>query len=514
VDVVFTEDMDGTTITATTFTISGSAGAVTADSVSYNSGTRTVTFALAGGFPDDRYSVTLNASSTGIKDDDGRRLDGEFPCTGCIGTAISGNGTEGGNFVATFTVDADALPSVTTMSPAAASTETSAVTSISTAFDQEMDAATITSSTFTLAGALGGAITPDSVTYDASTATATFSRAAGLPDDDYTVTLDSDGSGSDLRDFGVPSGNRLDGECTGGTCETGELPSGDGTAGGSYVATFTVDADPLPQVASMSPSPGSTVTSGLTTITVTFDQIMNASTITSTNFTVVGAGAGAITPDSVTFDVPTRRATFTVAAGLADDDYTVTLDATGSGVKDAAGNRLDGEFPCTSGCTGVISGDGMVGGNFVVTFTLDAVPGSQPIDPSIELSSTGVISWTPPPAPPGSGQPVYNLYRGVLENLLAGGAYTQDPTQVFGAMAACGISGTTYDDPYTPLPGRAVFYLMAVVENGIEGSLGTDGTGARRPSAGLCSAGTSIQSGADDFRSGVRGDNRSGSRGE
>lgn len=514
VDVVFTEAMDGTTITATTFTISGSAGTVTADSVTYNSGTRTATFALAGGFPDDVYTVTLNASSTGIKDDDGRRLDGEFLCTGCIGTAISGNGTEGGNFVASFTVDADAVPSVTSMSPAAASTATSAVTSVSTAFDQEMDPATIMSSTFTVVGALGGAVTPDSVTYVASTSTATFARAAGLPDDSYTVTLDSDGAGTDVRDFGVPSGNRLDGECTGGTCETGELPSGNGTAGGSYVATFTVDADQLPQVVSTSPSPGSTVTSSLTSITVTFDQIMNASTIDSTNFTLVGAGAGAITPDSVTFDVPTRSATFTVAAGLADDIYTVTLDASGSGVKDAAGNRLDGEFPCTSGCTGVISGDGTVGGNFTVTFTLDAVPGIQPIDPSIELTSTGVISWTPPPAPPGGGQTVYNLYRGILENLTAGGAYTQDPSQVFGAMAACGITGTTYDDQYVPTRGRAMFYLMAVVENGVEGGLGTDSTGAQRPSAGLCDGGTVFQSGADDFRSGVRGDNRSGSRGE
>jgi hypothetical protein len=319
----FSEGMDGTTITSSTFGVSGSTGAVTPASVTVNGAVTQATFTKATAFPDDRYTVTL--TSGGMKDDEATSLDGEFS-----GTFPSGNGSAGGNLTASFTVDADAIPTVTAMAPLAGSTVTTAPTSVTVTFDQIMDATTITASSFTVAGTAGGAVTANGITFDAATRVATFSFAAGLPDDDYTVTLVA----AAVKDFGVPSGNTLDG-------------NDDGTTGDDFVATFSVDADQTPSVVSTTPSSGGSA-SGVTQITVLFDQFMDPASFAG-NVQLDDSTPPTSHPGSISYDQATRTLTFTpTTSPLPAESYTLTLVATGgSPIRDFHGNALNGGVDVT-----------------------------------------------------------------------------------------------------------------------------------------------------------------------
>jgi len=82
-----------------------------------------------------------------------------------------------------FTVDATA-PSVTSTAPEADATDVAVGTTVSATFNEPMDAATITTSSFTLDGVSG------SVAYDSGTDTATFTPGADLEEGTtYTATL-------------------------------------------------------------------------------------------------------------------------------------------------------------------------------------------------------------------------------------------------------------------------------------------------------------------------------------
>jgi N-acetylneuraminic acid mutarotase len=80
----------------------------------------------------------------------------------------------------------------------------------------------------------------------------------------------------------------------------------------------------------------------------------------------------------------------------------------------------------------------------------------------------------------------FNWYRGDLAVLKSTGQSTQDPAVVPLAARACGLSGPFIDDTFEPPSGDGVFYLVAGVHMGIEGSLGTDSAGAPRWNADPC----------------------------
>jgi hypothetical protein len=130
---------------------------------------------------------------------------------------------------------------VSSMSPLPSSTVTSLPASITVSFDREVNATTVDATTFRLDrsggdGVFGNgndvAITPASVTVPAAnTQSAVMSLAGVAPaNDTYRVTVSGSGAAKVLD----LSGNALDGEYT------GTLPSGNGAAGGDFVATFTV----------------------------------------------------------------------------------------------------------------------------------------------------------------------------------------------------------------------------------------------------------------------------------
>jgi hypothetical protein len=79
----------------------------------------------------------------------------------------------------------------------------------------------------------------------------------------------------------------------------------------------------------------------------------------------------------------------------------------------------------------------------------------------------------------------FNLYRGDLGVLRAGGPYTQDPTTA-SADRSCGMTAATAGDGYAPPAGEAVYYLVTGVAGGIEGSLGPAPDGSDRPNDYPC----------------------------
>jgi len=79
----------------------------------------------------------------------------------------------------------------------------------------------------------------------------------------------------------------------------------------------------------------------------------------------------------------------------------------------------------------------------------------------------------------------FNLYRGDLALLLAGGPYTQDPT---GGIAdrTCGLTTASATDGYLPAPDQAVYYLVTGISSGVEWSLGPGPDGGDRPNEHPC----------------------------
>ena len=79
----------------------------------------------------------------------------------------------------------------------------------------------------------------------------------------------------------------------------------------------------------------------------------------------------------------------------------------------------------------------------------------------------------------------WNLYRGDLAVLRAGGPYTQVPGSNTLASRQCGLADPPALDGVVPAPGSVAFYLATGVFGG-ESSLGTDGAGNVRPNANPC----------------------------
>jgi hypothetical protein len=131
---------------------------------------------------------------------------------------------------------------VTSLDPLPDSTVPMLPMTVSAIFDRELNATTVDLTTFLIERSGGDGtfsdgneipITPDSVTVPlANPFTAVFDMRSTAPvEDTYRVTLVGSG-GVVIRDL---AGNALDGEYS------GSLPSGDGSAGGDFVALFTVE---------------------------------------------------------------------------------------------------------------------------------------------------------------------------------------------------------------------------------------------------------------------------------
>jgi methionine-rich copper-binding protein CopC len=213
-------------------------------------------------------------------------------------------------------------PTVATTTPSNGATGVSTGASVSAVFSETIDAATLTSSTFTLRNTSSGAAVTSSIGWDAATRTATLTPGAPLAaGTSWTAAIVGGGSDPRVKDA---AGNALA-----------------ATVQWAFTTATAGDTTP-PTITATSPSSGATGVSATANITVTFSEAMNASTISTSTIELRDAG-GNVVPSVVTYSASNRRATLnpnpTLAAAAL---YTVTVKGgtTDPRVKDVAGNAL------------------------------------------------------------------------------------------------------------------------------------------------------------------------------
>jgi hypothetical protein len=286
---IFSEAMDPATINspATTFTLK--------EFVSGNSvpGAVTLVDATANFNPDSNLAPNTKYTSTittAAKDLAGNALATDFVWSWETGT----------------TADTEA-PTVSSTNPANAATDVAINRKIAATFSEAMDAATITTATFTVTAP---GPTPVAGTVTSAGSVATFTPASNLAVNTvFTATITT--GAKDLADNALAV-NKTWSFTSGATADT-TAPT----------VSSTIPADLAPGVAING------------NITATFSEAMDAATITTVNFTLTQGATpvpGAVTSPSTT------TATFNPTGNLAaSTTYTAAIT---TGVKDLAGNAL------------------------------------------------------------------------------------------------------------------------------------------------------------------------------
>ncbi|MFZ3136331.1 MAG: Ig-like domain-containing protein [Thermodesulfovibrionales bacterium] len=294
VTATFSEAMDAATISTSTFTLACPAGTSVTGVVTYVAASKVATFNPTGNLP---VSTTCTATiTTGAKD-------------------VAGNALAS-NFVWTFKTGATAdttAPTVTSTVPANAATGVALNSNITATFSEDMDPATITTTTFTLKQ--GTTAVAGAVTYAVAAKTATFNPDANLTASiTYTATI-----------------------TTGATDEAGNALAANYTW--TFTTGTTVDTT-APTITNKNPAADSTGICINKKINATFSEAMDPLTITTETFTVqlTGPPLGAVLGGTISYVASTKIATFTPLSNLAiNTSYTVTMT---TGVKDVAGNPL------------------------------------------------------------------------------------------------------------------------------------------------------------------------------
>ncbi|GAC1700663.1 MAG: hypothetical protein NVS9B4_02450 [Candidatus Acidiferrum sp.] len=284
ITATFNTLMNAATINATTFTVTGPGGAVVSGAVTYSGtmGTLTPAAPLAAG---SSYAVVI---STGAQD--------------AAGNALSNN------FLWMFATAGP--PRVISTAPAAAATGVAVNVPITATFSTTMNAASITApGTFTVTGP-GATPVAGGVTYTGTTATFTPTNVL-TGNVLYTATIST--AAKDI--------------------------AGDALAS-QFIWTFTTN--PPPTVVATVPTSGASSVAIATPVTATFSRAMDATSLTTSTFTVTDPGAapvaGAVTYNGVT-------ATFTPTTTLAGSTlYTATIT---TGAKDPTGSPLSSNFVWT-----------------------------------------------------------------------------------------------------------------------------------------------------------------------
>ena len=209
-------------------------------------------------------------------------------------------------------------PKVVSTSPPDGTTDVAVNTTITATFSKAMDGSTISNSTFTVKMLPNLNNVSGTVTYDDKTKTATFKPVENLNYlTEYYVTITNG-----VKDT---AGNSMEKDYP-WKFKTAE--SADTTA---------------PFINSTSPHKDETDVAVNTTITVTFSESMDASTINNATFIVKLLPANNEITGTVTYDDTTKTAVFKPAENL---NYTTKYYATiTAGVKDLSGNPMEKDYP-------------------------------------------------------------------------------------------------------------------------------------------------------------------------
>ncbi|MBP1772227.1 MAG: hypothetical protein H6P99_1390 [Holophagaceae bacterium] len=235
----------------------------------------------------------------------------------------------------TLTQPATTSPGPTVIAPSNAA--------ITATFSEDMAPASLSNTSFTVTSAGPGGNPTGSVTYSASSRTASFTPAAALTvGTTYTATVTTAATDQ--------AGNHLAGN-------QAALP-----AASNFMWTFTASAPDLvaPTLILTSPAHlaiGSPINSS---INATFSEAMDLSSLTTATFTLQPSGPplGGVVAGLIVYDALTRIVTLTPTAPLsANTQYTATIN----GAKDLAGNGLvpglaTNPWTFTTGTTAVPAG--------------------------------------------------------------------------------------------------------------------------------------------------------------
>ncbi|HHT9111067.1 MAG TPA: Ig-like domain-containing protein, partial [Candidatus Brocadiaceae bacterium] len=283
ITATFSEPMDETTMNTSTFTIDGVTG-----TVSYDPASKTATYTPSAIL---NYATTYTATVIkDVKDLAGNPMPSDFVWS--FTTAPAPDITP---------------PAIVSTNPLDGENNVAISTSVSATFSEAMDASTINDSTFTISNGATG-----TVGYDDTTKTATFTPSSNLSYfTTYTATITTG-----IKDL---AGNPMSAD---------------------YVWSFTTGAMPditPPAVVSAIPTDGTADVPINSTITATFSEVMDATTIDTNTFTLSGGVTGTISYDSTT-----NTATLTPSSSLSySTSYTATIT---TGVKDLAGNAMTADY--------------------------------------------------------------------------------------------------------------------------------------------------------------------------
>jgi hypothetical protein len=192
---------------------------------------------------------------------------------------------------------------------------------VSVQFSENLWPPSITPDHVQLVGAVTGPHIPEGQFFETANQTLQLNFPSWLRQDSYTLTLVSAEEPNGLCDLSI---NALDGECPGGTCNSlGELPSGDGTGGGNFVATFGVNAPP--EVVAVVPEANTLNVPEATNVSLTFSEPINAASVSNATVRLLDGG-GTPVPANVTVATSGTRVVIDPVAPLALNQlYTVQV---------------------------------------------------------------------------------------------------------------------------------------------------------------------------------------------
>ena len=317
VTATFSKPMAPASLTTTSFTLACPAGTPVDAAVTYDATTRVATLTPSVALPPSTLCVAT--VTTAAQDTTGIALASNFVWS--FVTAALGDTTR---------------PTVVLTVPAAGALNVPNNTKISATFSEDMAAATISGSSFTVTNTTLGTPVTGNVSYSVGARTATFtpSTPASLANNSqFTATITN--AATDV------AGNALT---------------------GNFVWSFTTggSADNTPPtVTAISPPDGSVGVCLTRSVSATFSEPMDPATVNAATFGVTDNGVAV--PGSVSYDATSQVASFvpTNPSGFAASrPFVVTVASGNAGVKDLAGNALavdrvwgfsTGTQPCASG---------------------------------------------------------------------------------------------------------------------------------------------------------------------
>jgi len=420
ITATFSEAMNATTISTSTFTVTASSGPVTGV-VTYSGTTATFTpsAALAAS------TVYTGTITTGAADPLGNHL--------------------ASNFVWTFTTGT--IPSVISTNPLNGTTNVAINQKVTATFSEAMNSGTVTAAaTFTLAVTTGGAAVAGTVTYVAATNTATFAPTANLlASTQYTATITTAAQSA--------AGNALASNHV-----------------WSFTTGKTVDST-APTVTLTVPASGATAVPTNQKITATFSKPMDSATVVAAGtFTVAVAGVGgAAVPGTVSYAGST--ATFTPTANLtASTQFTATIT---NAAKDLSGNALvagavpnpwsftTGTTTDTTPPTITLTSPADAATNVLLNATVSATF-SKAMDPvTITASGTFTVSVAGAGGAAVAGSVTYDSASNIATftpaaNLTASTQYTATITNAAKDLAGNALASGTTANPWSFTTGASV----------------------------------------------------------